>query len=680
MPEAATGSGRPVGVNLVGFLHAEFGQGEVARRLASALDRASIPYSAINRAAKLHREAHDFAFAPERDAPYDTNLLCLNAEHLLSLAEGKGRELLYDRYSLGVWFWETSQFPEHLLPAFDLVDEIWAASDFVARTIAQETWKPVRIFPLPVEVQHEHRLSRADLGLPPDRFVFLFTFDFMSTTARKNPIGLIEAFRLAFEPGSGPVLVLKSINAERCPQDLSALKKAAAGHPDIQLSDAYVTQEHMQALTAACDSYVSLHRSEGFGLGLAEAMAYGKPTIATGYSGNRAFMDESNSYLVSYEPAPVPTDAGPYLEGATWADPDVQDAARLMREVVENPDEANERAERGRATIEKDFSVERAGAFLRERLEEIHATSGERTGPRTNAERAARFVSTGPSVRWSAASHFGPLGRGWRAALQRALRPYTTRQREFESAVANALVAGETRLNELEDLLATAPHVADPDQLRVSLDEGVETIGYTERAASSPSFEEVFIDSEDRVREIRRPYLNLIGDLRPVLDLRSGRGELLDLLAEAGVPASGVEPNALLAARSREKDHAVVEEDPLAHLSALPEGLLGAVFASGLVEHLDFDGLQRLLALARRALATGGVLILESLNPHSIAGFKTFWTDPRRHAPLFPEVAVQLCRMAGFDSAYTVFPGGTGLLERDRRRQTVYAVVATKSS
>src|SRR5829696_5272019 len=368
MPEAAAGSGRPVGVNLVGFLQAEFGQGEVARRLASALERASIPYSAINQAAKMHREGHDFILSPERDAPYDTNLLCLNAEHLLNLADGKGRELLDDRYSLGVWFWETSQFPEHLLPAFDLVDEIWAASDFVARTIAQETWKPVRIFPLPVEVRVEHRLTRADLGLPPERFAFLFTFDFMSTTARKNPIGLIEAFRLAFEPGSGPMLILKSINAERCPQDLSALRKAAADHPDIQLSDGYVSQEHMQALTAACDAYVSLHRSEGFGLGLAEAMAYGKPTIATGYSGNRAFMDESNSYLVSYRPASVPADAGPYLEGPTWADPDVDDAARLMREVVENPHEAHERAERGRATIEKDFSVERAAAFLRERL------------------------------------------------------------------------------------------------------------------------------------------------------------------------------------------------------------------------------------------------------------------------------------------------------------------------
>ena len=136
MPAAATGSGRPAGVNLVGFLRAEFGQGEVARRLAAALEPASIPFSAINRAAKFHREAHDFAISPERDAPYDTNLFCLNAEHLLSFADGKRREILDDRYSLGVWFWETSQFPDHLLPAFDLVDEVWAASDFVASTIA----------------------------------------------------------------------------------------------------------------------------------------------------------------------------------------------------------------------------------------------------------------------------------------------------------------------------------------------------------------------------------------------------------------------------------------------------------------------------------------------------------------------------------------------------------------
>jgi glycosyltransferase involved in cell wall biosynthesis/SAM-dependent methyltransferase len=680
MTAAAAGSTRPAGVNLVGFLRAEFGQGEVARRLASALELAAIPYSTINHPTNMHREAHDFALSPERDAPYDTNLLCLNAEHLLRFADGKRREILDGRYSLGVWFWETSEFPDHLLPAFDLVDEVWAASDFVANTMRLETWKPVRTFPLPVEVRRDHRLSRTDLGLPPDRFIFLFSFDFLSTTARKNPLGLVHAFRHAFEPGSGPILLLKSINAKRCPQDLSELEKAAAGHPDIQLSDSYVTQEHMQALTAACDCYVSLHRSEGFGLGLAEAMAYGKPAIATGYSGNLEFMHESNSYLVSYQPAPVPPGAGPYPEGATWADPDVEDAARLMREVVEDPDQARERAERGRATIEQEFSVERAAAFLRERLAEIHARSSQRPEPRTHAERAIRFVSTGPRVRWSAPSRFGALGGWWRAGLGRALRPYTSRQREFESAVANALVTGERRLNELEDLLGTAPYVADPDLLRVSLDDGVETIGYAEQGATARSFEEVFLGSEDRVRDGRRPYLALIGDRRPVLDLSSGRGELLDLLAEAGVPASGVEQNAALVARSRQKGHEVVEQEALKHLSALPEGHLGAVFASGLVEHLDFDDLERLLTLARRALATDGVLIVETINPHSIAGFKTFWTDPRRRAPLFPEVAVQLCRIAGFASAYTLFPGGAGTLELDRRRQPLYAVVASKGT
>ena len=676
MSTATAGSGRPAGVNLVGFLQAEFGQGEVARRLASALERASIPYSAINRAAKMHREAHDFALSPERDAPYDTNLLCLNAEHLLSLAEGKGRELLHDRYSIGVWFWETSRFPEYLYPAFDLVDEVWAASDFVARAIAEETWKSVVTFPLPVEVRPGPDISRTELGLPPDRFVFLFTFDFFSTSVRKNPLGLIEAFRLAFEPGSGPMLLVKSINGERNKEDFRALQEAAAGDPDIQLSDGYVTQEHMQALLGACDCYASLHRSEGFGLGLAEAMALGKPTLATGYSGNLAFMDEANSYLVSYELGSVPPGSGPYPEGATWADPDLEDAARLMRQIVEQPDEARARAARGRATIERDFSLERAASFLEQRLTEIGARPRQRRERRTHAERAAAFVSTGPSVKWSAPSRLGILGLSWRWLLLRALRPYTTRQREFESSVAHALV-------ELEDLLYAAPYVGDPDLLRTTTASGLEVIGYEDREAQRPtqaayrSFEDIFRGPEKRVRSLQLPYLNLIGSLQPVLDVGCGRGEFLDLLAEAGIPASGVDLDRGMVEHTRAKGHDVEQGDGLQRLDALASSL-GVVFAAQVVEHLSYPDLLRFFELSERALKPGGLLIAETVNPHSLAGFKTFWTDPSHRCPIFPEVAVAMCQIQGFASAYAFFPGGSGNLERDRRRQTVYAVVATK--
>ena len=373
------GGEQPSGVNLVGFLRAEFGQGEVARRLAAALDQAGIPFATINNGAVHHRQAHDFELPTDREAPHGTNLLCLNAEHLLTFAEGKRRDVLNERYSIGVWFWETSLFPDRLRPAFDLVDEVWAASDFVARTLAEETWKPVVTFPLPVAAPPPPGISRAELGLPPDRFVFLFTFDFWSTSARKNPLGLIEAFRLAFEPGSGPMLFVKSISGERHPAELRALEEAAAGHPDIQLSDGYLPPAHMQALVAHCDCYASLHRSEGFGLGLAEAMALGKPTLATGYSGNLAFMDEENSYLVPYRLGEVPAGAGPYPEGATWAEPDVEEAARLMRRVVEEPDEAHAKAALGRATIEQDFSLG-AGRVVPRRASGRDRSPRERAG------------------------------------------------------------------------------------------------------------------------------------------------------------------------------------------------------------------------------------------------------------------------------------------------------------
>ncbi|CAN5287008.1 hypothetical protein BH18ACT14_BH18ACT14_20370 [soil metagenome] len=405
-------------------------------------------------------------------------------------------------------------------------------------------------------------------------------------------------------------------------------------------------------------------------------MALGKPTLATGYSGNLAFMDEANSYLVSYQLGSVPPGSGPYPAGATWADPDVEDAARLMRRIVEQPDEARARAARGRATIERDFSMERAASFLQERLTEIAGRPRQRGQRRTHAERAAAFVSAGPSVKWSAPSTLGNVGLAWRWVLMRAIRPYTVRQREFESSVANALV-------ELEDLLYAAPYVGDPDLLRSTTASGLEVIGFEDREAQRPtqaayrSFEDIFRGPEERVRSLQLPYLNLIGSLQPVLDVGCGRGEFLDLLAEAGIPASGVDLDEGMVEHTRAKGHDIELGDGLDRLDALA-GSLGVVFATQVVEHLSYSELLRFFELSERALKPGGLLIAETVNPHSLAGFKTFWTDPSHRCPIFPEVAVAMCQIQGFASAYAFFPGGSGNLERDRRRQTVYAVVASK--
>lgn len=456
-PDPISRSIRETGVNLIGFFRAEFGQGEVARRLAAALEGAGVPHSTtliteIPHRYIPHRQDHTFK---ERLASGDhgTNIVCLNAEHLPVYAETTGRDVLADRYNVGVWFWETSQFPEELHGALDYVDEVWAASTFVADAIAAETWKPVLTFPLPVLKPPLSALPRAELRLPPDDFVFVFVFDFFSTAERKNPIGLIEAFKRAFEPDSGALLVIKSINGEKQPAELARLTKHAAGRPDIVIDDGYVDSDRVSSLIAAADCYVSLHRSEGFGLTIAEAMAYGKPAIATGYSGNLAFMNEDNSYLVPFALTTVPEDCGPYPAGAAWADPNLDAAAALMRRVFEHPDEARERAERGREAVLERHSVERTGSFLAERLTQIDRLRAERERVTTPARRVEEYVAAGPTTSWDAPSRFGFFGRLYRRLLRRALQPYLVRQREFELAVAAGLEQAEAMAQRQRDQL-----------------------------------------------------------------------------------------------------------------------------------------------------------------------------------------------------------------------------------
>ncbi len=436
------------GVNLVGFFNAEFGQGEVARRLDRALRHAEIPHTTVPYEQIPHRQDHAFDHSGAGQL-HDVNIICLNAEHLLGYVEGGAGELLADRISVGVWFWETDLFPEYLRPALKYVDEVWVASEFVAEAIRAVTTTPVRTFPLPVERPPESAVTRGALDLPEDRFVFSFVFDFYSTMARKNPDGLVSAFTRAFRPDDGAFLVVKSMNGDRFSDDLRRLEEAAEGRPDIRIVDGFVPSDQVSAYTSLADCSVSLHRSEGFGLTLAEAMSLGKPTVATGYSGNLAFMSDDNSYLTRYELTELSEDVGPYPAGSTWAEPDVAHAAELMRRVVEQPDEAKERGERGRQTILSDHSLEHTAAFLAERVPELHRIREERPTLITPAARATRFLATGPRMDWSVPSRHGRLGLLYRRLLLRLLRPYTMRQRELEHTLVDGLRELELRSEEL---------------------------------------------------------------------------------------------------------------------------------------------------------------------------------------------------------------------------------------
>ncbi len=432
LARAQDGRARRFGVNVAGFLRSELGVGEVARQAIGALDAVDVPVMPSSLVAHLSRQGHDFGASSGLAAPFAVNLLCMNADTTPGFAHEAGEAFFAGRHTIGWWWWEVSAFPEMWRGSFDYVDELWAGSEFVAQTLRAAGDVPVVHVRMPVTVPEGVTAARERLGLP-DGFVFLFVYDYNSVLERKNPVGLIEAFRRAFPPGAGPSLVLKSINAQNHPGAHERVVQAAGGHPDVHLIDGYVSAADRYRMIASCDCYVSLHRSEGFGITMAEAMLFGRPVIATGYSGNVDFMTPENSYLVDHELVPIGPGADPYPAEGEWADPDLDHAAELMRRVVEQPEEAARRAEAGRRFVAEHHSPKAAGLVMRDRLHVLSKTAapGDLDGSRARQE-AGELAQRGPAE-WTH-PRLSPR-RLLRAAVLRLARPLQTYQREVDAGL-----------------------------------------------------------------------------------------------------------------------------------------------------------------------------------------------------------------------------------------------------
>ena len=379
------------GIVVAGYLNAELGIGEGARLTVDAVAASGVPFTTVGYRATNSRQLHPFAVAGASARDLDTNVVVVNADQFAHFASEAGSSFFAGRYTIAQWAWELEEFPRQYWPVLDLVSEVWAVSEFARSAIAPVTDKPVLAFPHPiVPPVVDDRIDRAALGLP-EGFVFLFCFDLFSVLERKNPLGLIEAFCRAFEPSEGPTLVLKAINGAKRVNELEHLRWAIRGRKDIVLLDHYLRHDEQAAMMALCDCYVSLHRSEGFGLTMAEAMALGKPVIATAYSGNLDFMDASTAFLVGATMVTVPKGCDPYPAGAKWAEPDLDEAARLMSAVFERPDDAAAVGQRARQSVLVNHSVERRAELVRRRFDEIQRKRAGLTG----ADRAqATLVSS----------------------------------------------------------------------------------------------------------------------------------------------------------------------------------------------------------------------------------------------------------------------------------------------
>jgi glycosyltransferase involved in cell wall biosynthesis len=373
------------GVNVIGDFAATTGLVEAGRGLVQAMVNAGIdvdvtdfdspaPTSPIRRLRELDELP--------RGRSHDIELWFVNVnefrhvEDLMLRPPGAA-----DRHVIAVWAWEAPSLPDWGRVQVDRVDEIWVPSRFVHDSFRATTDKPIMVWRHVVEAAPPPRCKRSDYGLPDDAVLFFFNFDANSSESRKNPFGVIRAFESGFaaEERRGPVrLVLKTQNLATNGELRVALEEQLEAVDGI-LVDGELSRDRMNGLIDSIDVYASLHRAEGFGLGIAEAMHLGKPVIATAYSGTMDYTKRTNSCLVGYSLRPIdesdhrysPHGRVVYEPGLLWAEPNTAQAARWMRYLYDHPHERARIGRAGAVTVHNDFSRRAIQDLVADRLASI---------------------------------------------------------------------------------------------------------------------------------------------------------------------------------------------------------------------------------------------------------------------------------------------------------------------
>ena len=363
------------GVDLFGYARGELGIGEDVRMLCQALDAHQIPHSVIDIRADPSIPQQDMSLeARLTDKPrHSAVVFAMTGLETARVVATRGFSESRGRYIIGNWPWELPKWPDQWAEAYDFVDEIWAPTRFIQDAFLADAPVPVLHMPYPVVLPAGYRRwRRSDFELPETRFLFHFSFDFLSYPHRKNPWACVEAFQRAFPPGDDGVgLVVKTMRAATNSTAWHRLRALASKDRRIVLINGTMSRDRTIGLMAVTDAYVSLHRSEGFGRGMAEAMLLERPVIATNFSGNTEFLTSETGFPVDYRLISVRAGQYPGGRGQRWADPDIDHAASMMRVVHGDPEAARTRAAAGRRFIETTYSPKTTGARYRSRLEAL---------------------------------------------------------------------------------------------------------------------------------------------------------------------------------------------------------------------------------------------------------------------------------------------------------------------
>lgn len=362
------------GVNVIGYLNAESGVGESARSMLRALRASDVPHAVVGyHYGNASRQSEQVEADKPSGLHYGVNLFHVNADQIGVARDFLGSEFFSSRYRIGYWAWELGEFPDEWLESFSPLNEIWVPSTFCQKAIAHKSPVPVVCIPHTVIIPTTAEGDRVKFGLREDSICFLSMADMFSIPERKNPLGAVAAFIKAFAGDSRAELIVKLSNSEARPDITQTLRALADAHSNIHILEGYLSREEVFTLIGSVDCFVSLHRSEGFGLVIAEAMAREKVVIATGWSGNMEFMNGGNSLPVDYNLVELTQDYGPYRKGQIWADPDLDDAATKMRSVCDDAALRKRIGRRAKNCCVELLSDAEIGRLVKRRLEAIYA-------------------------------------------------------------------------------------------------------------------------------------------------------------------------------------------------------------------------------------------------------------------------------------------------------------------
>lgn len=361
----------PNGVNLYGFFRAENGLAQGTKLYASALEASGLPYCFLNT---------DFLdWLPQEDMSFDSRLTCkpryainvihINPDQWEEACISFPAEHFDHHYNIGVWLWELETIPREWIPCFENVDELWAPSAFIAEALRKESPVPVTLMPYGISAPCDAHLTRTDFGLPKDQFLVLTMYDSNSYSSRKNPGAAMHAFKEAFPNRKDKATLVIKVNNPKY-EDLAFIRETMGENTYVLFTER-MDKPRLNALIRLCDVFISLHRSEGFGLVMAEAMALRTPVVATNWSSNTEFMDQDACCMVNYTLIPVNNAYQYGQQEHRWADADVHQAAGYLRRLRDDPTYYQHKADSGYRKITTSFSVEHTAKKMACRIRTI---------------------------------------------------------------------------------------------------------------------------------------------------------------------------------------------------------------------------------------------------------------------------------------------------------------------